>query len=148
MDEKMLRQAGYVPLSEFDDSGRRSNDGHAPRYKTLKKALDKGEKSIPSAQIPAVKYGRFWVHKDSAERFLSEAEAAASAAISQASTGGDDFPSVQSSPGDDKQLFALLQSALVVLDRIATAVESIATQPQSHHEPVGSWRDMNNDEMN
>jgi hypothetical protein len=33
----------------------------------------------------------------------------------------------------------------LILDRIAVAAESVATQP---HEPVGSWRDMNGDAMN
>jgi hypothetical protein len=34
-----------------------------------------------------------------------------------------------------------------LLDRLATAVESIATAPKQH-EPAGSWRDMNGELMN
>jgi len=145
MDEKILRQQGYVPLAEFDDRSRRSNDAHSPSYKALKKAIDKGDKTIPSAQIPATKYGRFWVHKSSAERFLSEAEAAISEAVHRSESAGDATSSVACREHGERRDVspAQLEAAVVALceinngislvlatlERLTSAVESITKQP-------------------
>jgi hypothetical protein len=40
-----------------------------------------------------------------------------------------------------------LGCVVTLLERLATAVESIATAPKQH-EPVGAWRDMNGELMN
>ena len=111
-------------------------DGHSPQYKLLVAAVKDGE--LRGLQDP--KSRRYYVPQDEANRLLiSKAPHASDKATAPKDL---QYESVCESMADIATSLAGVER---LLERLATAVEAIATQPK---EPVGSWRDMNGDALN
>lgn len=148
--------AGFVPLANWDSRNRRHNDGHSIEWKTLSDAVKDGE--IPGFKLSN---GRWYVHDKKATEFLARAvePLADGSAKARQQTCRERVDSSQ-------QLEALLcaLSALVTnqtttlhaIERIADAVERIASQPLARLDDIaisdpgtsGPWRDMNGEHCN
>jgi hypothetical protein len=145
MDASEWMPAGFVPLADFDHRSRGRGDGHSPEYKQLREAFR--QRKIPGLQTGGER-GRVYVHEQSAKQYLADN------AIAEPPKGAETATTVSGFPADSS--IEILVAALVELcksqkalvrevERIATAVEAIATQPK---EPAGSWRDMNGEVLN
>jgi hypothetical protein len=135
--------AGFVPLSDWDHRHRSGSDGHSAEYKALLLAADAGK-------IQAFKMGgsgRWYVHRKAAAEFLaSQLTEPQAATKSKAKQPSDlQYESVCESLAD---IASGLGHVVTLLERLATAVEAIATQPKTEREPTGVWRDMNGEVMN
>jgi hypothetical protein len=127
---------GWVPLSHFESKDRGRMDGHSPQYKLLVAAVKDGE--LRGLQDP--KSRRYYVPQEEANRLLISK---ASHAAEKATAPKDlQYESVCESMADIATSLAGVER---LLERLATAVEAIATQPK---EPAGSWRDMNGEVLN
>ncbi len=117
--------AGFVPLSDWDHRHRSGSDGHSAEYKALRLAADAGK-------IQAFKMGgsgRWYVNRKAAAEFLaSQLTEPQTAAKSKAKQPADlQYESVCESLADIATSLAGIER---LLERLATAVESIATQPR------------------
>jgi hypothetical protein len=132
---------GYVPVSSYGANADKKKA--KPEYKAVRWAIDNElVASVKFCRSVGDKTGPVFIHPDEAAKAI---ELHADKRQRTASL---------SPPSDAASLSAVLSVAEMrltlsrielILDRIAVAAESVATQP---HEPVGSWRDMNGDAMN
>lgn len=129
---------GFVPMANWDFRERQKQDGHSVQWKTLSDAVKNGE--LPGFKLSN---GRWFVH----ERLSNEYLASALGKTSSSPAASRNTPSDQT----EAAVVALceinngISLMLPVLERIATAVESIATQPKA--EAAGTWRDMNGESL-
>lgn len=145
MDTSEWMPAGFVPLADFDYRSRGRGDGHSPEYKQLREAFR--QRKIPGLQTGGER-GRVYVHEHSAKQYLAETVLAEAAKLSE-----PEPVSVEASADNAIAALTAVLSALATsqmslvaeVERIATAVEAMATQPK---EPAGSWRDMNGEVLN
>jgi hypothetical protein len=131
MDASEWMPAGFVPLAHFDHRSRGRGDGHSPEYKQLREAFR--QRKIPGLQTGGER-GRVYVHEQSAKQYLADNVLAEAAKFSEPEPASP-------SPSADNAIAALTavlsalatsQMSLVAeVERIATAVESIATQPKT-----------------
>ena len=113
---------GWVPLSRFDSKDRGRTEGHSPEYKQLVAAVKDGE--LRGLQDP--KSRRYYVPQEDAARLLVSKSAKAE----------------KPSPPKDSPLEEVcdIERILIIggwlaqicsmLERLANAAESIATQPK------------------
>ena len=141
----------YLPLGDFHDT-------ETTLHRYLVKQCENGS-------VKRFRLGRLlYVHKDHIEEARqryesrSDADARRKAQNAEASRRyrkrlkeDTDIPSDLQYESVCESLADIAQSAAGIerlLERLTTAVESIATQPkQTHDEPVGSWRDMNGEAL-
>ena len=140
MSSDAFTPAGFVPLANWDNRHRGNNDGHSVEWKLLSDAAKAGK--VPGMKLGGS--GRWIVHEQAAVEYLAkiraEATPAKAPAKSRTHRAGEPI---------DLQYVSVCESLAGVerlLERLATAVESIATAPR--HEPAGAWRDMNGELMN
>lgn len=123
---------GFVPLADWDHRNRANNDGHSAEWKTLGDAAKAGE-------LPAFKLsnGRWFVHREKAVALLVESAAPAlKAATHGSNTGGIDKRHAKSLCESLASINTTLDEIYRVLERLTTAVESIATQPKDTEQMV------------
>ena len=118
--------AGFVPLSDWDHRHRSGSDGHSAEYKALRLAADAGK-------IQAFKMGgsgRWYVsRKDAAELLASQLGGPQAQAKHKAKQTTDlQYESVCESMADIATSLAGVER---LLERLAVAAESIATQPRT-----------------
>lgn len=139
---------GYVWLSSYDDRSSR-NQEHSTQYKRLFDAIKEGE--VHGLQDGKSK--RWLVHKEQADEFLSQrAEASCKGGRRTAtqSLRATPYVTLCSSQFDSacdclNAAASALERIEKVLERLASAAESMAPQPKE--EPVGTWRDMNGEAL-
>ncbi len=113
---------GFVPLAQWDYRSRGKADGHSPEYKELRLAVDSGK-------VPGIHVGgsnRWYVREADATAFLKAQ--ATDAPPRQEQPSDLQYESVCESMAD---IAAGLGHVVTLLDRLATAVEGIATQPKT-----------------
>lgn len=133
MDASEWMLAGFVPLADWDYRSRGKGDGHSPEYKQLRDAFR--QRKIPGLQTGGER-GRVYVHKQSATQYLAET------AIAEAAVPVEPVVSQPAQTGDTAiaaltavlSALATSQMSLVAeVERIAIAVESIASHPKTPH---------------
>ena len=112
---------GWVPLSRFDSKDRGRTEGHSPEYKQLVAAVKDGE--LRGLQDP--KSRRYYVPQEDAARLLLSKSAKAE---KPSPPKDSQYASVCESLGS---IDNWLQNIVLVLERLAEATESIATQPKT-----------------
>ena len=130
---------GFSPLAKWDSRNRRTNDGHTAEWKALSDAVKQGE--IPGFKLSN---GRWYVHEQKANQFLLDGvhrvtEQAVSRKATPSASADVHAESVcKSLAGMEERL----DEIYVILERLAVAAESIATQPKAS-DVEGSWRGVN-----
>ena len=145
MDTSEWMPAGFVPLADFDYRSRGRGDGHSPEYKQLREAFR--QRKIPGLQTGGNR-GRVYVHDESAKQYLAETVLAEAAKFSEpepVSVAATADNAIAALTAVLSALATSQMSLVAEVERIATAVEAMATQPK---EPAGSWRDMNGEVLN
>lgn len=119
--------ADFSPLADWDFRERQKQDGHSAEWKLLSEAVKAGD--VPGFKLPN---GRWYVHESKAKAHLARvAECAAEpAAKPAATTTGIDRRHVEIASRSLAAMEERLDEIYVVLERLAVAAESIATQPQ------------------
>jgi hypothetical protein len=114
---------GWVPLSRFDSKDRGRTEGHSPEYKQLVAAVKDGE--LRGLQDP--KSRRYYVPQEDAARLL----------VTKAAKTAEKPSPPKGSPleeaGDIERILIIggwLAQICSMLERLANAAESIATQPK------------------
>lgn len=121
---------GFSPLADWDHKRRGNNDGHSLEWKALNDAVKAGE--IAGFRLPN---GRWYVHREQACGLLLKAAepVTVAAAKTNRKLGTQDAQA-------DASVVALyridngIAYVLTVLERLTTAVESMATQPRTEEQ--------------
>jgi hypothetical protein len=147
MSSDAFTPAGFVPLANWDNRHRGNNDGHSVEWKLLSDAAKAGK--VPGMKLGGS--GRWIVHEQAAVEYLAKirAEATPAKAPAKSRTHRAVEPTdlqYESACESLAEIATSLAGVERLLERLATAVESIATAPR--HEPAGAWRDMNGELMN
>jgi hypothetical protein len=111
---------GWVPLSRFDSKDRGRTEGHSPEYKQLVAAVKDGE--LRGLQDP--KSRRYYVPQEDAARLLVSKSAKA-----EKPSPPKDSP-LEEVCDSLKSIDGWLHQICSMLERLANAAESIATQPK------------------
>jgi hypothetical protein len=117
---------GFVPLAEWDHRSRSGNDGHSAEYKALRAAADAGE--IDAFQIGGSK--RWYVSRSDAVRLL-ESQLSDSPKQSKAKPQATECLDCHASALALVRIDNRLGLMIDILERLATAVETLATQPKT-----------------
>lgn len=137
--------AHCVPLASF--GGRRNKRGGSWEYETLHTLCKRRE--IKHWKFERGRTGQLFVEPDVAREMLDSLRQHKIDAI---------LPAKQRTAPSSSQIEAAVVALCEInngitlmqatLERLAQAVESIATQPgKTQHEPAGSWRDMNGESL-
>jgi len=131
MSSDAFTPAGFVPLANWDNRHRGNNDGHSVEWKLLSDAAKAGK--VPGMKLGGS--GRWIVHEQAAVEYLAkiraEATPAKAPAKSQAKRAVDPTDLQYESACESLADIASGMGYVVqLLERLATAVESIATQPR------------------
>ncbi len=131
---------GWVAISTYDTRPPGADEvGPTGDYARILHAL-----KLKPCPIQAYRDGRSWVARQAdIEEFLAARKASSPTTIKAAGKAPSDlqYESVCESMADIATSLAGVER---LFERLATAVESIATQPK---EPAGSWRDMNGEAL-
>jgi hypothetical protein len=134
-----LEQMGYVFLSTYDRAGRK-NEEHSPEYKALLSAIYGGD--VKGFQMGGSK--RWLVHKASADEFLALQAMHKSATPllrkAEPACGDSSKEAAVVALCEINNGITLMQATL---ERLATAVENIATQPKTAQREFFSVTDTN-----
>jgi hypothetical protein len=137
--------AHYVALSSYGCHKGNTEQKASAEYKLLYRAW-KNELlgGIKFMANPHDKHGKIFVDPADADRVIdSAAKPAPAISVLSPNLSGDSVSiNAALSMAEMRLTLSRIES---ILERLAVAAESIATQP---HEPAGSWRDMNGDVMN
>ena len=131
MSSDAFTPAGFVPLANWDNRHRGNNDGHSVEWKLLSDAAKAGK--VPGMKLGGS--GRWIVHEQAAVEYLAkiraEATPAKAPAKSQTKRAVDPTDLQYESACESLADIASGMGYVVqLLERLATAVESIATQPR------------------
>ena len=125
--------AGYVPLGTLA-----TDSGSTPLYGYVQRAYERGEWTRSLFRCR----GKRFIHRDDLERLTAEfnsRQAAESVEPREEEGGTQEYQSAcHSLTSIDKTLNEICR----VMERLTTAVESIATQPKES-DAEGSWRGVN-----
>jgi hypothetical protein len=131
MSSDAFTPAGFVPLANWDNRHRGNNDGHSVEWKLLSDAAKAGK--VPGMKLGGS--GRWIVHEQAAVEYLAKirAEATPAKAPAKSQTHRAVEPTNLQCESACESLADIATSLAGVerlLERLATAVESIATQPR------------------
>ena len=130
--------ADFSPLADWDFRERQKQDGHSAEWKSLSDAVKAGD--VPGFKLPN---GRWYVHESKAKAYLARAAESAvePAAKPAAITTAIDKRHAESVCESLASIDTTLDEMYRVLERLTTAVESIATQPTRKYEDAteASW---------
>ena len=137
--------AHYVPLSSYGCHKGNSDQKASSEYKLLYRAWCSGQLSgIKFMSNPHDKRGQIFVCPTDAQRLIDAAAKSVESAMVFKKKPAGDAASFDAALSMAEMRLTLGRIELI-LERLAVAAESLATQP---HEPAGSWRDMNGEVMN
>ena len=120
---------GYVLLSSYDDRSNR-NQEHSTDYKRIFDAIRDGR--VHGLQDGKSK--RWFVNKAQADALLAEKAAPSKTAAKQKANGFVASSQIESAIGSLASIDTTLDEIYRVLERLTTAVETMATQPAAQHE--------------
>jgi ABC-type Zn uptake system ZnuABC Zn-binding protein ZnuA len=124
--------AGFVPLANWDNRHRGNNDGHSVEWKLLSDAAKAGK--VPGMKLGGS--GRWIVHEHAAVEYLAKIRAEATPAKEPSKSQAKRLATQYSDGQFEAALVSLTRIdnglALIhaTLERLATAVESVAKQPR------------------
>jgi hypothetical protein len=146
---------GYVPLKSF---GRRSNgESGSPEYELIHAAYRQRRiNAVKHMRTPSDHSGLVFVDAKQADELMRQSglRAAGTEGPTQKREAAQKVDPTrwayfqgESACESLADIASGLGHVVTMLERLATAVESIATAPKQH-EPAGAWRDMNGELMN